>query len=609
MSTNSKPCFLSRWAGTILYPAITAAYVWWLWGFVHVSVLIFCSLVGGLFLYLGLRTMARSAFGASRGVGGLFGGMFVFGLGVLTLFPGWPDDWLVKTEVGWAMLENRAKVLDKAMYNDKPRLVQKIAWAGLGDPAPRDTFGHPMINDAKSPEMLRALLAGGLDPDARDEGGTTLLMRTHDVEMARVLLEAGADPNARDDNGRTPLMYVYNADVAFIQLLGEHGADVNGTDDFGRTVADWLGTGQQIDDALGAFTRLGVKRSAELDFLSHAKREWLDQVNVEQGGSLSSSAVRMTPAPLGSGQTADLEFRLTNESNTDRVVRVEARLSPEIHFVASTLDGKIVNPHEPQSNQEVSWPLLALPARSSGILGVTVVSRNNWAGGDLSVDVRARNVLTYEDEEDIFIYFSQPWSDTGYVSLSDVNEGPIAALLLPFALLAWLVAWKIRGRKHSSTRMAARVVAGLCSILCALTAYSMASNIIRQFTHYEQTEATILDRRYFVESAEFESGASSSRMTRRTHTVLYNIPVVATRYTTSDGEVIATARVGSGFMRENGLGDSVSCWYDRDHPRELRFQRKISIFAVLAICGLTIATAALFWLAFLRRSDDQGSSP
>lgn len=334
----------ASWKGTLFYLAITAAHAWYLHGFLPLSVLIFLSFIGGILLYFGLKKLVSSVFTRSFKVSSLIGGLFLFGFGSLTLIPGWPDTLLLKTPIGWPVLEYRTKLLDKAMYDDNIDLLRKIAWAGLGDPAPRDSFGHPLIYDAKDPEMLQVLLESGLDPDARDEDTTTLLMRTHDENIAGVLLAGGADPNARDENGRTPLMYVQDVNLDFVKVLAKNGADVNAYDDQGRTVADWLGTSTDIDNALSQYARGGVRRSGDLDFLSHARRDWLDQENLDSNSLVKQSEIIVNPDPMTYGDLADLEIRLSNDSETDRFVKVTANLNSVALFVDISHDGKIINP-------------------------------------------------------------------------------------------------------------------------------------------------------------------------------------------------------------------------------------------------------------------------
>lgn len=90
-----------------------------------------------------------------------------------------------------------------------------------------------LLHEAKSPEIVRMLLAAGVDPNKRNRFGATPLHFVDSVDVAKVLLAAGADVSAVDHDGQTPLHRVYDADVAKVLLAA--GADVSAVDHEGDT--------------------------------------------------------------------------------------------------------------------------------------------------------------------------------------------------------------------------------------------------------------------------------------------------------------------------------------------------------------------------------------
>ena len=590
-------------AGFILYLAITAAHAWYLYGFLPVAGLIFLSLIGGILFYFGLKKLVNSVFTSPIKVSSIMAGLFVFGFGFLTLLPGWPDSLLLKTSLGWPLLEYRIELLDRAMYEDNLPLLRKIAWAGVGDPEPRVSSGRPLIDDAKNPEMLRILLDSGLNPDARSEGGTTLLMRTHDEAMARVLLASGANPNARDDNGRTPLMHAHT-NLELMKVLAENGAEVNAVDDFGRTVADWLGSNPDIENVLGQYARSGIRRSTQVDLLSHARQDWLEQKDVENESLVPPSAISVNPDPMAYGDLAELQIRLSNDSDTDRVIKVEAMLDTDVLFVETSHDGKIINPYQPQLTQKIGWPLLALPARGSGVLSMNIITRDRWDASEASVDVRARNVLNHAEEEPFFLHFQLPLPEPpAYTGFSVGNF--LAALVIPLPIAILVGTWRYLGKKHPATRGVGRFVAGMWSVGFALFVYSDVTNLMRPYTDFEATEARILDRRYYLESTTTSVG--STGRSRSYTTTISPVPIMAVRYPTLGGEVISTGSPGSYDFRELKLGAVVPCWYDPEHPNKFVLSRGIGFFNIIWIGILSIGSLVLAWVALRWKTETAAS--
>lgn len=603
---QEKGSNLGCWLNMLSFLALAAGHAWYLHGFLPVGGQITLALIGGVVLQTGLAMLLKALWKAPQSMGSLVIALVVVGFGTLTLFPGAPDSWLLKTPFGWPMLEARAERLDHAMRDNQLHLVRKIARVGLGDPAPRDSFGSPLIEDAKDPAILRALLQSGFDPDARDEDGRTLLMNTHDVELARVLLEFGAAANARDtQGGYTPLMLASRKEPDMVSLLTESGADVHAIDDHGRTVLDFYGSDQRLIDILQAHAGgRSLRSGTDKDYAELARRDWLVRKGVADARSLQPSSITVTPDPMAFDDLGEIEVRLTNETDIDRVMSVEAHLNTAALFVDASHDGKITNPYQPQVQQEIGWPHLALPAYSSGLLTLRVKARG-WGAGDLSVDIRARNVLNYSEESGIFLNLYQP------LTLRDVYEGGslsgwLIVLLFPASFVFWFVAYHKLGSAHKVTRLSGRLAAGLFAFLAGSIAYQMVNDLIEPYTQYQEGTATILDRRFYLDSVT----SSSSKGSRSTTTIV-NVPIVAVRYQTPGGEIIAGgfSRQSSSAhsMRDLELGSEVTLWYDPDNPEQFTLSRGFGFLHLIGIGITSLVALVLGWVALHKRKPASGS--
>jgi len=115
--------------------------------------------------------------------------------------------------------------------------------------------GAATLISARSPRMVRLLLAHGAKVDLRGEDGITALMA--DVCSSRmsemnVLLAAGADVNARDSHGKTVLMFALDQldddpTVGVARTLIAAGARVNARDDQGKTALRYALDNNQTD--------------------------------------------------------------------------------------------------------------------------------------------------------------------------------------------------------------------------------------------------------------------------------------------------------------------------------------------------------------------------
>ncbi len=586
-------CFL----GGAQLSAITAAIAWYLNGFIPLGGQIFLSLVGGLVIYSGLWMAYKAAIKKPLKPASLVTAAFVLTLGLLTLTPGAPDNWLLKTPIGWSVIESRWESLEQAIRDGKIQVVRKICWAGVGDSAPRDTFGSPLIDDAKSPEILRILLESGLDPDARSEGAITRLMRVYDAELAQVLLDFGADVNARDDEGMTPLMHVVRTNLDIVKTHVENGADLQAVDNVGRTVADLLGSDPAIEDYIKSQSGGQLRYGREMDYADLARRDWLVQKDLTDARSLLPTQISVTPDPMAYGQLADVEIQMSNDSDKDRVMRIEAHLNEVALFVDASHDGKIANPYQPKIDQVISWPPLALPARSSGLLKMRIIARSDWDAGDLNVDIRAQNVLDYSEGSEVNLNLYQPLSVSG--SQEEDNAAWAFILAFPLSILIWVLCGRFLGAEHRLTVLSSRIAAGLFSFVLALVAYRLVMDTLKPYTEYHETQATILDRRFFLATA------TSSTASKTSTTTIHRVPIVSVAYRSTGKEVIATGfanqPVSPQIFRDFKLGAEVTCWFDPANPSEFVLIRGVSILMVLGTLMASGGALVLGWLALRKR--------
>ncbi|WP_438011719.1 ankyrin repeat domain-containing protein [Sorangium sp. So ce321] len=98
---------------------------------------------------------------------------------------------------------------------------------------------------AQSPELLRAMLDGGVSPDARvGRGHTPALFRAAAEPTAanmRLLLDRGADVNARDSLGTPAITYALRAlQLDQVEQLLDRGADPGAVNRLGQSFAHVL---------------------------------------------------------------------------------------------------------------------------------------------------------------------------------------------------------------------------------------------------------------------------------------------------------------------------------------------------------------------------------
>ena len=132
----------------------------------------------------------------------------------------------------------------------------------------REEDGSTALMKARSPRMVKFLLAHGAKVDLRGKNGVTALMNHADyfsVGEMNALLAAGADANARDSHGETALMWALqqstdpDLDPTFgpgqvsIRTLGvvkrliAAGSDVNAQDNQGKTALWYALDNKQTD--------------------------------------------------------------------------------------------------------------------------------------------------------------------------------------------------------------------------------------------------------------------------------------------------------------------------------------------------------------------------
>jgi len=130
------------------------------------------------------------------------------------------------------------------------------------------------------------------------------------------------------------------------------------------------------------------------------------------------------------------------------------------------------------------------------------------------------------------------------------------------------------------------------SFIFAQLTFTMAADLVRPYFQYQETEAQILDRRFYLKSSS--STDSSGRSTTRT----YNVPIVAARYNALGRETVSIGPASDAFFRNTQLGEVVPAWYDPDNPEAFTVAREFSVMTIIAICLSALITLALIWVAF-----------
>ena len=520
-------------------------------GFVSTKSLIFLSLTGAILLIAGIYLTIHFAHHIVTLVG-----LVAFALGLIlilgaiaTLLPAAPDNLLVKTSIGWNILENRTLRLGKAIDNDNIGLARKLARRGLGDPQPLGSFGRPLIHDCKSSNMVTALFNGtNLNPDAQDLDGYTLLMNTYDPKIATAILDAGADPNVRSKDGRTPLMFSAGKPLQLIRILLEKGADVHAVDEDGDSVATYFG----IDDV--SLTLLEkYSRGTPLIKASNphvGREEWL-VINRDPSAKIEPSSIKTDPSPLRYGDLATVEVRIGNDSDTDRRIQVKTKLNQVLLFVDASHAGEIENKKEPQMDQTIRWPVLSLPAHSQGILAVRVVARSDERqAGDAMIDVEIRQMDG--SVEQLNFHQAAQRREVSFAANRASYMIPVLFGIVMIVLFIW-----IRIRKPG-TQTKAQIATSILAVFCLGVAFLLVVSFIDPFVRFEEATCTILDRRYRLESVR-----TSSRSRRAASTNA--VPITAVRINSNGQRLISTGfSLGSthsvDVLRQFPLGSKVRCW-------------------------------------------------
>ena len=134
----------------------------------------------------------------------------------------------------------------------------------------RDQDGSTALMLARTPPMVKFLLAHGAEVDLRNKNGDTALLRDagSDRGIVNALIAGGADVNAKDKRGRTALIIAvsYSSDDAadrkstadLAKALTTAGAAVNARDDQGKT-ALWYALDNKQTDSIKYLKKIGAQ--------------------------------------------------------------------------------------------------------------------------------------------------------------------------------------------------------------------------------------------------------------------------------------------------------------------------------------------------------------
>jgi hypothetical protein len=534
-----------RRGGCLLFLATVA--LWWflLHDFVTTPITVLLSAVGATLVYGGLYLSLAGARYVFESV--WYAGAWVFGLLMLagaaaTLAPAAPGELLMASASGWNVLAYRAGHLERAIEDGDLELAAKIARRGLGDPAPRDGFGIPLLHLAKDPEVLGTLLDAGLDPDAQDAEGRTLLMKTADTEIRQRLLDAGANREAGRDPG-----------------------------------------------GLGA---------------ARARQDWLVTSDTTSGAGIPSG-VSVEPDPLRPGEVGTVTIVVDNPSPEDRLLDLRAVLNNAIFLVGASHEGAVVDVGIPGPTATVRWPLLALPAGSRGQLEMRVLARPDDAipdlpTGDMSIDVRVID-LPQRTEEILHLYQER----AGAPARVDSSDPAFFFPIIP-PLVLMVVFWLVmrRGRfSYSSDRdfRVGRIVAAVTAMICAATAASLAWSMIEPYVLFDETTCRVLDRR--VLATEVES--SSEGRTRTRQVVMQPHPVAAVEIDIG-GEMRIAAGMSTSMATQSvqelqllPIGSETRCWLDPRDPSRFTLLRGVPLAGGVGMAMLLVVTVVLSLITIL----------
>ena len=570
-----RPVRRRGWGKVLLLVAV-GLWVFLLYGFISTRSLILLALVGPLILLAGLY-LTKHVLASRWSAGGLVVGLLMLAGAVVTLAPAAPDRLLVLTTTGWEILDQRVLRLTEAIDAGDINVARRLAGRGLGDAAPLDASGRPVIHRAENAEMLTALLESGLDPDARDADDRTLLMVTRRPELARILLETGADIDVKDRSGFTL-------------------ADVHAVD-------------EPLRRLLESYAGRPLLQRADVDAVVRGRTDWW---TVEKGAAatLERSAVTLDHRPVRRGDVATVRADIINRSADDRVLEVTATLNTAALFVAASHGGSIENPEQPQLVQTIRWPPLALAAHHQGRLELQIVTRSDHDSGDLAVDWQIRQLPNRQEET---LRLHEPLDDAEGQTASQAVIWfyvALAAIFMagPLLLIRW---WRARQRAaavdsgvHGVAWVPASVVTALTGGLTMVLLWSMGEPLFR----FQEATCTILDRRFQV--ATSRSTTSLGRAGRRSGSrgTPYAVPLIAVRIDSGAAPVYAT-----GFavdvtgrsveeLRQFSLGASVPCWVDPNIASRFTLVRRPSLSSVAAIGTLSVLTLVLTALTRWLRS-------
>ena len=567
--------------GCVLWSAAWLAsslfFAAWLRGFVDIPPLIVLSVIGGSVALVGFYVLYDAASAWSRGdrsPGGVVMGIGFLLASTLSLLPQAPDRFLTSTSIGMGLLEGRTERLEAALRGEQPSLVRRLARRGLGNPAPTDATGNPLLFDAQEASVLRILLDHRFDPDAQDLEGRTLLMHAAqrgDPERVQILLDAGADTNLRDNLG---------------QSLGDYAS---GNPDIARL----LGAGSIAGQDRGASNR---------ELREQARSDWLALATEP---SAMASKLTVAPDQLLFGDVAKLRIQLHNPTDREQLLITRAVLNQSALFVSGSHGASIENPSRAQLSRTIRWPLLALPAGRSGVLELHFVVPGDGDSGDLSIDVRTRELGTFaqEGEQLLNLYRTPSWGDLEISGLWWLFPSLLFGGLLAGFLVLTLF---LRRKRPSQSARADRRVSGT-RILTAVKYLGLAITVsllwsmIAPFVTLEPTQCTVLDQRVRLRSYEAMTTSASSPGNRSLSTSsTYRVPQVAVQIDTDRDPVIATgfstgwASASVHDLRFFPIGATVPCFIDRDDPTQFTFRRRPGFGALTALFVLGLCVLLVF---------------
>jgi hypothetical protein len=302
----------------------------------------------------------------------------------------------------------------------------------------------------------------------------------------------------------------------------------------------------------------------------------------------------MRPEKPAPGERATLDIRLVNNTDRDRLIKVRALLGNAALLIRASHGGEAVNPRVAGISRDVRWPLLTLPESSEGGLTLDIVGRADPDVGDLSVDVRYREVGATEDEV-IGVYVSRTGEYTDDPSILALILIPIVVGIVVWVAGRYIGKW-LRWKTGSTPRAAALFGALVCGGLTVFLVFSMAEPWIGM----EETTCDIHDRRVKLETMRTSSGTGSRS---RTSYSTYLEPVVAVSYEVRGEQVTSTGfAIGATTRSVHDLdslviGESARCWFDPDIPTRFTLTRTPGVAGIVGL--LTVLACFLVFIAIV----------